>query len=420
MKRLALLVILTSVALLTSAAPAAGQSSRKRVVTARPVQAALDRLRLDNAWTLEQQRSICEIPSPPFKEAARAEEMARRFRALGFKSVRIDAVGNVIAERGGRGPGPVVVLSAHLDTVFPEGTDVTVRRTGTVMRGPGIADDCRGLAILLAVAKALDAASVRTDRTILFVGTVGEEGLGNLRGVRHLLQRELKRVDHFISVDLNGFELSHRAVGSHRYEITFSGPGGHSFGEFGMPNPVHAAGRAIATIADLHTPASPKTTFNVGLIRGGTSINAIAPEAAISVDLRSESPAELERLDASVRRAVAGAVTAERGRWPASKAPLRVEIDTLGIRPAGVLPESAPLLRAAVAAAQQLGVRTTSAAYSTDANLPLSMGISALAIGHGGRGAGEHSLTESYDDGKQGYLGPQWAALIVTTLAGVR
>ena len=419
MNRFTPLAALTSLALLLAADPAAAQSSRNRVATARPVQAALDHLRTDNAWTLGQQQSICEIPAPPFKEAARAEELARRFRALGFKAVRIDAVGNVIAERAGRG-GPVIVLAAHLDTVFPEGTDVTVRRSGTVMRGPGIADDCRGLAILLAVAKALDAASVRTDGTILFVGTVGEEGLGNLRGVRHLLQRELKRVDHFISVDLNGFELSHRAVGSHRYEIRFTGPGGHSFDAFGMPNPVHAAGRAIAAIADLRTPASPKTTFNVGLIRGGTSINAIAPEAAISVDLRSESPAELERLDASVRQAVAEAASAERARWPASKAPLRVQIDTLGIRPAGSLPESAPLVRAATAAAQQLGVRPSSAAYSTDANLPLSMGISALAIGHGGRGAGEHSLAESYDDGKQGYLGPQWAALIVTTLAGAR
>ena len=420
MNRAALLLGLASLALGSLADPALAQSPRKRAARARPVQAALDQLRTDNAWTLEQQRTICEVAAPPFREAARAEEMVRRFRALGFKSVRIDAVGNVIAERAGRDGGPVVVLSAHLDTVFPEGTDVTVRRTGTVMRGPGIADDCRGLAILLAVARALDAASVRTDGTILFVGTVGEEGLGNLRGVRHLLERELKRVDHFISVDLNGFELSHRAVGSHRYEIRFSGPGGHSFDAFGMPNPVHAAGRAIAAIADLRPPAAPKTTFNVGLIRGGTSINAIAPEAAISVDLRSESPAELGRLDTSVRQAVAAAAAAERDRWPASKAPLRVEIDTLGIRPAGSLPESAPIVRAAIAAAQQLGVRPASAAYSTDANLPLSTGISALAIGHGGRGAGEHSLAESYDDGARGYLGPQWAALLVTTLAGAR
>jgi acetylornithine deacetylase/succinyl-diaminopimelate desuccinylase-like protein len=423
---------LALVALAVAAAPAGAQvrkrqpppqapaGNQKAVPAAQAMRNALNLIRTDNAWTLEQQRSICEVPAPPFKEAARAEEMARRFRALGYETVRIDAVGNVIAERAGRVRRPVVVLSAHLDTVFPEGTDVTVRRTGTVMRGPGIADDCRGLAILLSAAKALDAASVRTEGTIVFVGTVGEEGLGNLRGVRHLLQRELGRVDHFITVDLSGFELSHRAVGSHRYEIRFSGPGGHSFEAFGMPNPTHALGRAIATISDLRPPATPKTTFNVGIVRGGTSVNAIAPEAAMSIDLRSESPAELGRLDAAVREAVAAAAAAERARWPGSKAQLTVTIDTLGIRPAGSLPASAPIVRTALDAARQLGVRPTSSAHSTDANLPLSMGIPALAIGHGGRGSGEHSLAEAYDDGKQGYLGVQWAMLTAVMLAGTR
>jgi tripeptide aminopeptidase len=427
MTRFARIPMLVALGLAVTATPIEAQgrkepaSDRTAVTSAQAMRSALDLLRADNEWTLAQQQSICEIPAPTSKESARAEELARRFRALGFTAVRIDAVGNVIAERRGRTRRPVVVLSAHMDTVFPEGTDVTVRRTGTTMRGPGIADDCRGLAILLAAARALDSASVQTEGTIVFVGTVGEEGLGNLRGVRHLLQRELERVDHFITVDLNGFELSRRAVGSHRYEIRFSGPGGHSFVDFGMPNPMHALGRAIAAVADLQPPVSPKTTFSVGLVRGGTSINAIAPEAAMSVDLRSESPAELDRLDTAVRQAVAAAATAERARWPASKAPLDVRIDTLGIRPAGSLPASAPIVRAALDAARRLGIREVSdGAYSTDANLPLSIGIPALALGHGGRGTGEHTLAEAYDDGEQGYLGVQWATLIAATLAGTR
>jgi acetylornithine deacetylase/succinyl-diaminopimelate desuccinylase-like protein len=388
--------------------------------TARPdVRAALETLRRDNAWTLEQQRTICEVPAPPFGEAARAAELARRFAALGLHAVRIDSVGNVLAERPGRAPRPLVVLSGHLDTVFPEGTDVSVKVEGTRLTAPGIGDDCRGLAVLLSVARALDAAKVRTDGPILFVGTVGEEGAGNLRGVRHLFERELKgKVDYFLSVDGTGFGVTSGAVGSNRYTVRYVGPGGHSYGAFGMPNPTHALGRAVARIADLRVPRSPKTTFNVGVIRGGTSVNSISAEAAMDIDLRSESAAALDSLDRALRAALTAALEEERARWPASSRPLDLKIDTIGLRPAGMQPDSARIVRVALAAARALGKTSETGASSTDANVPIALGIPAITIDGGGEGQGSHSLGEWYDDGPDGWLGPQWAALIVLTLAG--
>ena len=235
-------------------APLAAQRPLALPLRDRALADALARLRADNAFTLEQQASICEIPAPPFKEQARAAEFMRRLAAFGIDGLRTDAVGNVIGLRRGAGGGPLVVLSAHLDTVFPEGTDVRVTRdtTGgrTVLAGPGIGDDCRGLASLIAVARAMQAAKVRTAGDILFVGTVGEEGPGNLRGVRALFEGEYKgRIDYFLSVDGTGFGVTTGAVGSNRYRVAYTGPGGHSYGAFGMPNPVHALGRAIAKVA---------------------------------------------------------------------------------------------------------------------------------------------------------------------------
>jgi acetylornithine deacetylase/succinyl-diaminopimelate desuccinylase-like protein len=390
--------------------------------TTRPaVRAALETIRRDNAWTLEQQRTICEIPAPPFKEAARGAELARRFEALGLRDVRTDAEGNVIGERPGTGNGPTVVLSGHLDTVFPEGTDVSVTVEGTRMRGPGIGDDCRGLAVLLATARALEQAKVRTDGTILFVGTVGEEGAGNLRGVRHLFAEELKgEVDYFLSVDGTGFGVTSGAVGSNRYTVRFVGPGGHSYGAFGMPNPAHALGRAIAKIAELRVPNDPKTTFSVGVLRGGTSVNSIADEVSMDVDMRSESAAALDSLDRAFRAAVHAAVAEERARWPASSRPLEVKLDTIGFRPAGMQPDSARIVRVAVAAARALGKSAETGASSTDANVPISLGVPAITIDGGGSGGGAHSLGEWYDDGADGWVGPQWATVIAVTLAGAR
>ena len=392
-------------------------------VARRPAVAqALAALQRDNAWTLEQQVAICEIPAPPFKEARRAADFRQRLVALGLADARIDAEGNVIATRAGRAAGPVVVLSAHLDTVFPESTDVRVTRDGARLRGPGIVDDCRGLAVLLSVARAMQQQKVVTDGPVVFVGTVGEEGAGNLRGARHLLAKELAgRVDYFLSVDGSGYGITSRAVGSNRYRVTFAGPGGHSYGDFGMPNPMHAMGRAMAAIADLKVPASPRTTFNVGLVRGGTSVNSIAGEATLELDMRSESAAALATLDSAARRAIEAARVAEQARWPRSSVQLTVRIDTIGIRPAGAQLDSAPIVVAAQQAARAVGATPGRPnASSTDANVAIGLGIPGLTIDGGGRGDGSHSLGEWYEDGPEGYRGPQWALLLVATLAGTR
>ena len=394
-----------------------------RVPNANPrVRAALETIQRDNAWTLDQQVSICEIPAPPFKEQQRGEEYRRRFEALGLRNVRIDAEGNVIAERPGVGNGPTVMISGHLDTVFPEETNVKVRREGTRFHGPGIGDDCRGLAVVLAVARAFQQANVQTNGMVYFVGTVGEEGPGNLRGVRHLFTKEFpnREIDYFISVDGTGYGTTSGAVGSHRYRVSYIGPGGHSYGAFGMPNPIHALGRAIAGISDLQVPASPRTTFNVGIIEGGTSVNSISAEGIMEIDMRSPSLDELHRLDAQVRDILDRALAAENARWPRSNVKLTMKIDTIGIRPAGSQPDDAPIVRASLAAARALGLTSETGSSSTDANLPISLGIPAITIDGGGTGRGAHALDEWYDDGSDGYKGPQWAALLVATLAGVR
>ncbi|HET7565303.1 MAG TPA: peptidase dimerization domain-containing protein, partial [Gemmatimonadaceae bacterium] len=246
-----------------------------------------------------------------------------------------------------------------------------------------------------------------------------EEGAGNLRGVRYLFERELRgKIDDFISVDGTGFGITSRAVGSHRYRVTYFGPGGHSYGSFGMPNPLHALGRAIAKIAEIQVPRQPKTTFSVGVVRGGTSVNSIAHDGSMDVDLRSESAASLDSLDAAFHRAVQDALTEERARWSDSKAPLDLRIDTIGIRPTGAQSDTAHIVRVAVSAGQMLGVAPRTAASSTDSNIPISLGVPAITIDGGGEGHGAHSPEEWYDDGPRGYLGPQWALLIVTGLAG--
>ncbi len=384
------------------------------------VRSALDSLRSHEAWLIEQQISICQIEAPPFKERRRAEDFAARFRALGYANARLDSIGNVIVERPGDPGEPVLVLSAHLDTVFPEGTDVTVRQSGDTLRGPGIGDDCRGLAVLLAIGRSLNETSVRTRGTIIFVGTVGEEGAGNLRGVRHLVDVSLKdRVDHFVSIDDAGFTLVTAAVGSNRYRVTYRGPGGHSYTDFGMPNPNHALGRAIALLSEVRVPEHPKTTYSVGIVAGGTTVNAISATASMDVDLRSESPTSLATLDSTFRRAVASALAAERARWPTSSTALDVKIDTIGIRPAGTQSDASELVRAAISTARELGITVKPEASSTDANYPISRGIPAITIGYGGIARGTHSLAEIWIKTPDAEMGPRWAMLIAFRLAGV-
>src|SRR4051812_22396217 len=323
------------------------------------LRAAMDLLRADSAWTLDQQISICQIAAPPFKESKRAAEYKKRLEALGLR-VHIDSVGNVIAERPGAGRGSSVVIQGHLDTVFPEGTDVTVKHEGSRLLGPGIGDDCRGLAVVLSVARAFQRANVQTAGTVYFIGNVGEEGPGNLRGTRYLFAKELKgKIDYFISVDGIGLGLTSRAVGSKRYRIAYKGPGGHSYGAFGIPNPIHALGRAMAQIADLQVPASPKTTFNIGVIQGGTSVNSIPFEGSMELDMRSESAAALDVVDAQVQKILVAALDSENARWPgdrAARARLTMKIDTIGVRPANsAQADSAPIVATALAAAKTLG-----------------------------------------------------------------
>jgi acetylornithine deacetylase/succinyl-diaminopimelate desuccinylase-like protein len=407
-------------ALATLALPIGAQNVKQLAARA-DVHALLDSLKAHNAWTLEQQVALCEIPAPPFKEEARGVAYKAAFERAGLTNVRIDAVGNVIGERRGTGNGPTIVLAGHLDTVFPEGTDVKVRREVDRYVGRGIGDDCRGLAVVLSVARELQANPIQTPGRVIFVGNVGEEGPGDLRGTRHLFAKELVgKIDYFISVDGAGETITSRAVGSHRYRVTYKGRGGHSYGAFGNPNPAHALGRAIAAVADLKVPVKPKTTFSVGVIKGGTSVNSIPFEASMEIDFRSESPTTLATVDAKAQRAFRRALAAENARWPGASDHLTLAIDTIGIRPTGNQPDSSRIVRVAREAGRALGWTPGVVASSTDANIPISLGIPGITIDGGGKGGGAHGLDEWYEDGAAGWLGPQWAALIVLSLAGAR
>ncbi len=379
------------------------------------VRAAVDFARADEMQTIADQIRICEVEAPPFQEAKRAQMYAEMLREVGLKDVRIDAEGNVIGERPGTSARPNVVMSAHLDTVFPRGTNVTVRRQNYLLRGPGIRDNCRGLADLVAVVRALNKNGVTTPGTITFVGTVGEEGLGDLRGVKRLFNETLKdKIDRFVAIDGDGLGITHIAIGSVRFRVTFKGPGGHSFGSFGTVNPVHALGRAIARIGDFQVPNAPRTTFNVGRIGGGTSINSIADEAWMEVDLRSGDAQALRALEKQFRQAVQDAVAEENTRWHSQA--LTVSVEMVGMRPAGRVPPTAPIVVAAVSVSKALNLPLSFAEGSTDANLPLSLGIPALTIDTGGRGEAAHTENETFD-ATDAWKGTQRALLLGVVLA---
>jgi len=354
----------------------------------------LEDIKADDDRALAEQKRITEIPAPPYKEQARAAYYLKRFQELGFKDAAIDAEGNVIALRKGSGGRPKLVVSAHLDTVFPEGTDVTVKEKDGVILAPGIGDDSRGLAALLSLIQAMNANELKTVGDVLFVGTVGEEELGNLRGVKALF-RDHADIDGFISIDGLGItRIVNQATGSHRYEMIFRGPGGHSFQEFGLPSAIHAMGRAIAKISELQPPKQPKTTFTVGTVVGGTSVNAIAAEARMAVDMRSDSTEELLKLEARLLDLVKDAVREENARWNSDK--MTVEIKLIGDRPAGIVARDSPIVLAtqrAVAVVTR-APRVTFAGSSTDSNWAMSRGIPAVTIGGGGEGGNWHSRNE--------------------------
>jgi acetylornithine deacetylase/succinyl-diaminopimelate desuccinylase-like protein len=398
--------------------PEGAASIGERLLEQPTVRAALDAVKRNEPEVLLEQIRLCEIASPPFKEDKRGLAMKAVFEGLQLKNVRIDAIGNVIGERPGKSERPNLVFAAHLDTVFPEGTDVRVKRDGAVLRGPGIGDDCRGLAVLIGVIRALDAAQLQTPGTITFVADVGEEGLGDLRGVKHLFETSLKgKIDRFVSVDGIGFGYTHRGVGSYRYRVTFKGPGGHSYGSFGVANPIHALGRAIAFIADFDVPSEPKTTFNVGRIGGGTSVNSIAFEAWAEVDMRSHDKDSLDRVDRLFNEAVDRALERENARWN-GKGTLSVTKDRVGVRPPGRTPDDAPIVQAVESVTKALGLTARASPGSTDSNVPMWLGIPAVTISGGGSGAGTsaHSPDEAFDT-SDSWKGTQRALLLAVALA---
>lgn len=382
----------------------------------------LEILRASAPATTDNQIRITEIPAPPFHEEIRGAYVKKLLAAAGLQ-VDIDATGNVIGEMAGSSPD-IVMLTAHLDTVFPAGTDVRVKREGGKLLAPGISDNGTGLAALLAVATAFRDAKIKTKLTVMFVADVGEEGEGNLRGMRALVDTYRKRLKYVIALDGSATEyVTTAALASRRVEVSIEGPGGHSWSDFGVPNPIHAMGRGIARFVASPVPEFPRTSFNVGEIEGGTSVNSIPSSASMKVDLRSESEQELGKLEGLLRQAmqvgVDGEMAAARERGMAGGTNLLdLKITVLGVRPAGELPENSPLLAAVLAADKKLGNRSRRERSSTDANIPLSVGIHAISVGAGGRSGGAHTLEEWYDPtGRE--LGLQRVALTVLGVAGL-
>jgi tripeptide aminopeptidase len=370
----------------------------------------------------EEQILINSIPAPPFHETQRAEYLLQKFSTLELAEARLDDEGNCIALRGGASDTPLLVVSAHLDTVFPSGTNVTPRRVGAKLFSPGIADDACGLAALIALAEALESCEIETAGSILFVGTVGEEGEGNLRGVRHLLTKGewAGRVDAFVSFDGAGLNrITNGALGSRRYRVQFRGAGGHSWSDFGTANPVHALGRAVAKLASYPAPNEPRTTFNVGRIEGGQSINAIPREASMDVDLRSSSADQLLKLDAFFRRSAREAADEENASRRNAEEPLAVVTELIGERPGGETPAEHRLVRLAWAATEAVGGKPELDRASTDSNLPISLGIPAITLGAGGTAANSHTLEEWYDArGRE--LALRRALLVMLGIVGLR
>jgi len=369
----------------------------------------------------EEHVGICSVPASPFGEQARAEYLSRKFLELGLTEVEIDEEGNCLGLIKGSSQAPLLVVSAHLDTVFSKETDFTVVRRDNKLFAPGIADDGSGLAALITLAQAIQTEQIPIEGSILFVGTVGEEGEGNLRGVRHLFGkgRWASQIDAFLSFDGPGLDrITNRALGSRRYRVDVTGPGGHSWGDFGLPNPVHAIGRAVSRLAAYPAPKEPRTTFNVGRIEGGTSINSIPSRASIEVDLRSAAERELQRLDAFFRRAMREAVDEENATRRAGDPLLNLKVDLIGERPTGETRADSPLVELALEATRMLRFVPRLDQSSTDSNLPISLGIPAITLGAGGTSGCSHSLDEWYDPRNRD-MGLKRGLLVVLGIVGL-
>jgi di/tripeptidase len=349
--------------------------------------------------------TLTEIASPPFKEAARGKAYATMLKAEGLTDVETDAEGNVMGLRRGTGPagGPVVVLAAHLDTVFPEGTPVKVRREGTKLYAPGVGDDTRSLAVVLAYIRALDAAKIKTRSDILFVGDVGEEGPGDLRGMRYLFGKGKykDRIKAFFSMDgAEAQRVTFGAVGSRRYRVAFHGPGGHSYGAFGIVNPMAAMGHAIDELYQVKVPAQPRTTYSASVVGGGVSVNSIPSDVWLEVDMRSESKTELEKLDARFLEILKDTAAHENAARSTRVGAVTVEPKLIGERPTGATREDAPIVATMSAAVRAFGYTPQLGASSTDSNIPISLGIPAVTIGSGGVAGRAHSTDEWIDVAK--------------------
>lgn len=370
----------------------------------------------------EEQILMNSVPAPPFGESQRAEHLLRKFLTLGLAGTRLDEVGNCVALRPGTSDEPLLVISAHLDTVFPADTNLTLRRAGAKLYAPGIADDACGLAALIALAGALQSGEIETSGSILFVGTVGEEGEGNLRGVRHLFTKGewAGRINSFLSFDGAGLDcITNGALGSRRYRVQFRGAGGHSWSDFGTANPIHALARAVAKLVSYPVPDEPRTTFNVGRIEGGQSINAIPREASMDVDLRSSSADQLLKLDAFFRRSTREAADEENAKRLNGAEPLAVLTELIGERPGGQTAAGDPLVQLAWEATEAVGGKPTLDLASTDSNLPISLGIPAITLGAGGTSANSHATDEWYDP-KGRALALKRALLVILGTVGVK
>ena len=420
MKQVTLWVILLLMPVRSSSVPHPSRSTTPRRLADNPqVAEALDWFSHNLTWINEQQVRLTEIPAPPFLEAQRAAAVKALLASSGLE-VSIDQAGNVIGELPGGNDKEVVVLSAHLDTVFPPGTDVNVHHDGDRMVAPGISDNGTGLAAVVAVARALHEARIKPQRTILFVADVGEEGEGNLRGMRELVAAYQPRLKSVLVLDGSGTEhVTTKALASRRLEAIITGPGGHSWSDFGMPNPINALVRASVRFINTKVPVSPRTTFNLGQIEGGTSVNSIPHEARLKVDIRSESEEELEKLSAALRDCVAAGVRDEmESSRDRSKGKLEWKVDLLGSRPGGDLRADSALLASLRAADDFLNNQSRVERSSTDANIPLSAGIDAISIGAGGNGGGAHSLQEWYEpEGRE--LGLKRVLLTLLGVSGI-
>ncbi len=369
--------------------------------------------------------TLTEIPAPPFKEATRGKAYMTMLKAAGLSDVEMDEVGNVMGLRRGTGPAgaPLVVLAAHLDTVFPEGTNVKVRRDGTKLRAPGVGDDTRSLAVVLAYIHAMDAARIRTRSDILFIGNVGEEGPGDLRGVRYIFGKGKykDRVKAFFSMDGNeAARVTYGAVGSRRYRVAFRGPGGHSYGAFGIVNPMAAMGHAIDQLYQVKVPMTPRTTYSASVVGGGVSVNSIPADVWLEVDMRSEDKVELAKVDARFLAILNEAAAHENAARSTRVGKITVEPKLIGERPTGQTSADARIVATTAAAVRAAGYSPELGASSTDSNIPISLGIPAVTIGSGGTGGRAHSLDEWIDVAKPESLRGMTVGLAaVLAMAGV-